>query len=258
MFLVACFLLSSWLLRKAFCGWLCPVGTISEWLWKLGRKLFKRNLLIPKWADIPLRGLKYLFMGFFLYAVITMPVNGILNFLESPYGQIADVKMLHFFRNLGTTAAVVLGFIVISSIVVKNFWCRFLCPYGALMGLTSLASPVWIKRNVSRCIDCDKCNKACPSNLPVAQMFQIRSAECLGCLECVAVCPAENALDLSILGVKPLHMQQRRPWAIGAVLALLFFGMIGVARWTGHWSTPISDAVYQRLIPHADELGHPR
>ena len=92
MVLVACFLLMSWLLRKAFCGWLCPVGTISEYLWKLGRKLFRRNIVVPKWADIPLRGLKYLLMALFLYAVVTMPVVSILLFLESPYGLVADVK----------------------------------------------------------------------------------------------------------------------------------------------------------------------
>lgn len=257
MVLVSVFLLSSWLLRKAFCGWLCPVGTISEYLWKLGRKIFRRTYVIPKWADIPLRGLKYLLMSFFLYAVLTMPVNGILNFLESPYGLVADVKMLLFFRTMGETAAIVLLVIILSSLIVKNFWCRYLCPYGALMGLASLASPVWIKRNESRCIDCDKCNKACPSSLPVAQLIQIRSAECLGCLECVAVCPAEDALDLTIVGRKRLFLQQRRPWAIGAALALLFFGFVGMAKVTGHWHTPIPDDVYQRLIPHAGEFGHP-
>ena len=51
MVLLCVFLLASVLVKKAFCSWLCPVGTVSEYLWKLGRKVFKRNLVVPKWLD---------------------------------------------------------------------------------------------------------------------------------------------------------------------------------------------------------------
>src|SRR3954466_10259894 len=54
MLLLASFLCISLLLRKSFCSWLCPVGTISEWLWKLGRKLIGRSLTLPRWLDVPL------------------------------------------------------------------------------------------------------------------------------------------------------------------------------------------------------------
>ena len=64
MVLLCVFLLASVLVKKAFCSWLCPVGTVSEYLWKLGRKVFKRNLVMPKWMDVPLRGLKYLLLAF--------------------------------------------------------------------------------------------------------------------------------------------------------------------------------------------------
>ena len=94
-----------------------------------------------------------------------------------------------------------------------------------------------------------------PSQLPVDTLVQIRSAECLGCLECVAICPAENALDLSLIGAKPLN--HRTPWAVAAGISLLFFGVLGYAKVTRHWDTYIPDQVYQRLIPNADEYGHP-
>jgi hypothetical protein len=54
MFLFLTFQLMSLLLKKAFCVWLCPVGTLSEVLWKLGRRVFGRNLRLPRWADLPL------------------------------------------------------------------------------------------------------------------------------------------------------------------------------------------------------------
>jgi len=106
MFLLVAFLLMSFIFRKAFCSWLCPVGTLSEALWKMGRKLLKENWTLPRWLDIPLRGLKYLIFGLFLYAVTAMSAASIEAFLSSPYGLVADVKMLNFFRYLSETAAI--------------------------------------------------------------------------------------------------------------------------------------------------------
>jgi polyferredoxin len=258
MVLLTVFLVSSLLLRKAFCGWLCPVGTISEWLWKTGRSTFGRNVALPRWLDIPLRSLKYILLGLFLWVVVTMPVYAIEGFLRSSYGLVADVKILNFFRYMSTTAAIVLGVIVFLSIAIKNFWCRYLCPYGALMGLAALASPLRIRRQPDKCIDCAKCAKVCPSHLPVDRKIQIHSAECLGCLECVAVCPAEGALDLSLLGKRPLGRTRTEPVWVAVVLAVLFLGGVGWAKWSGHWDSPIPQAVYQELIPNANEYDHPR
>src|SRR5215471_20266889 len=72
MFLLIAFVAMSFLFRKAFCSWLCPVGTISEYLWQLGRKLFRRNIHPPRWLDLGLRGLKYLLLAFFVWAVSSM------------------------------------------------------------------------------------------------------------------------------------------------------------------------------------------
>ncbi|MBI4908064.1 MAG: 4Fe-4S binding protein [Acidobacteria bacterium] len=254
MFLFLIFVGLSLLLRKAFCGWLCPVGTVSEYLWKFGRSTFRRNWRLPRWADIPLRGLKYLVLGFFVYAVGFMSAESIAAFLRSPYGIVADVRMLNFFRYLTGTAAIVLAVLLIGSVFVRNLWCRYLCPYGALMGLAALASPLRIKRNPERCIDCAKCAKACPSHLPVDTLIQIRSAECIGCMECIAVCPADYALGLSIPGAKPRYLHPR---AVAAVIAIVFFGVVGYAKLSGHWESPIPDIMYQRLIPIAAEVGHP-
>ncbi len=243
----------SLLVRKSFCGWLCPVGTISEYLWKLGRDTFRRNFCLPRWLDTGLRSLKYVLLGLFVYAVGTMPAAAIAQFLQSPYGIVADVKMLNFFRHLGVTAAVVIGTLVLLSIFVQNFWCRYLCPYGALMGLAALASPLRIRRNAKTCIDCAKCAKACPERLPVDKLVEIRSAECIGCLECVVVCPVEDTLDMQAVGVR-----RRAPaWAMAAAVVVIFCGATGWAMWAGHWQTHVSSEVYLELIPRAQEFSHP-
>jgi polyferredoxin len=251
MFLLVTFVAMAFLFRKAFCSWLCPVGTVSEYLWKLGRKLFRRNFRLPGWVDIPLRGLKYLLLGFFVWAVSSMSASAIAAFMRSPYGVVADVKMLNFFRFIGTTGLIVLGALVAASVLVQNFWCRYLCPYGALLGLASVFSPLRIRRNVATCIDCAKCAKACPSALAVDKLVKITSAECTGCLECVAVCPAEGALRM---GTKEGRMPA---WAFAAGVAILFFGVVGYAKISGHWKSEIPQTVYRQLVPHANEASHP-
>ena len=252
MFLLIAFLAMSWIFRKSFCGWLCPVGTVSEYLWRLGRQTFGRNFHLPRKLDIALRSLKYILLGLFLYAVVSMPVPAIRAFLEGPYGVVADVKMLNFFRFLGLTGGIVVAFLVLASVFVENVWCRYLCPYGALMGVAALASPLRIRRDTSLCIDCGKCTKACPSVLPVDQLITIQSAECTACLQCVAVCPAAGALIMSAPG------RRRVPaWAIAAGVAVLFLGICGYAQWTGRWRTDLASQVYQELVPHANEFTHP-
>jgi polyferredoxin len=257
MFLFVAFLAIAFLFRKAFCSWLCPVGTLSEYLWRAGRQIFRRNFQLPRWLDIPLRGLKYLLLGFFLFAISTMSAESIGEFMHSPYGAIADVRMLNFFRFLGETAAIVLGVLVIASVLVQNFWCRYLCPYGALLGLTSFLSPLRIRRSEPACIDCAKCAKACPSNLPVDRLITIKSAECTGCLECVAVCPAEGALQLSLPQWSGSRSGRISPWAVAAGIAVLFFGIVGFAKTAGYWNGDVPDYVYRQLVPNADDAVHP-
>lgn len=258
MFLLVTFLSIAFLFRKAFCSWLCPVGTISEYLWRAGRKLFRRNFALPRWTDIPLRGLKYLLLGFFLWAVSSMSASAIAAFMRSPYGIIADVKMLNFFRHIGEAGLMVLGVLVLSSVLVQNFWCRYLCPYGAVLGIAGFLSPLRIRRNASACIDCSKCAKACPSLLPVNQLVSIKSAECTGCMECVAVCPAQGALRIGYPETGKTSLGGQMPaWAMAAGVAALFFGIVGYAKTADYWKTDLPRSVYMQLVPHADEASHP-
>jgi len=141
---------------------------------------------------------------------------------------------------------------VLASVFVQNFWCRYLCPYGALLGLVSLASPLRIRRSRELCIDCGKCAKACPSRLPVDRLVTIRSAECLGCMECVAACPVAEALQMDA------PRARRVPgWAVAVGSAVLFLGITGYARWSGHWHTALPARVYFELVPRANEFQHP-
>lgn len=251
MFLLVSFLGMSLLLKKAFCSWLCPVGTISEYLGKLGRKIFRRNLLLPKWVDIPLRGPKYLLLSFFLYAVAIMPAAEIAAFMQAPYGMIADVKLLNFFRFMSGTALVVVAVIAILSVVIQNFWCRYLCPYGALLGLVAIFSPTRIRRDADACIDCAKCTKACPSRLPVGVISEVISPECTLCMTCVAVCPVKDALRAKVTPKRAVS-----PWAVAATIAVLFLGIVLVAKLAGHWDSNVPESIYRALVVNAAGVLH--
>jgi polyferredoxin len=263
MVLFIAFMLMSLLLKKAFCSWLCPVGTLSERLWMFGRRVFRRNLHPPKWLDTPLRGLKYLLLAFFAFVIGAMPAEAIHDFMSTPYGLVADVKMLNFFRDIGQTTAIVICLLVVLSMLIQNFWCRYLCPYGALLGIASLLSPLKIRRDVESCIDCGKCARACPSSLAVDQLVQIRSVECTACMACIAACPAEDALQFSLVPRKtaiPAERWRRRafsPIAVAVVLACIFLGLVVVAKTTGHWQTNLPRNVYMDLVSHAREASHP-
>jgi polyferredoxin len=263
MFLFAAFVLSSLLLKKAFCSWLCPIGTFSEMAWKLGRRMFGRNLVFPRWLDVPLRGLKYILLGFFLVVIGEMSAAALGDFMRTPYGLIADVKMLDFFRDMSVTGAIVLGVLVLLSVLVQNFWCRYLCPYGALMGMASFFSPAKVRRDREACIDCGKCARACPAHLPVDRLVQVRSVECAACMECIAACPAQNALQFALPPRRGTGVTQRWRWRVLSpttvvlVLAALFFGTVGYAKATGHWKTDLPHTLYQELVPNASQVTHP-
>jgi polyferredoxin len=191
-------------------------------------------------------------MGLFLYVIAAMSVEQIRAFLSGPYGIVADVKMLNFFRTLTGTGIAVMVLLVVLSLIVKNFWCRYLCPYGGLLGLLALAGPLRIKRDAALCIDCGKCAKACPSALKVDQLVSVASAECTGCLNCVAACPVESALYMSVASRRKVPV-----WAMAGAMAVLFLGCVLIARWTGHWETNLPERTYRELVPRANEFEHP-
>ncbi len=251
--LLGAFLAVTVAFRRAFCSWLCPVGTLSEVLWKLGRRTLGRTFTLARWVDVPLRSLKYLLLAFFLWAVGAMSVEAIQAFLQSPYGLVADVKMLNFFRHLGAGGAIVLSALALGSALVPNLWCRYLCPYGALHGLVSWLAPTRIRRDAGLCIDCAMCTRVCPSRLVVHARASVGSPECTGCLECVAACPVKDALGLAA------SRRRRLPgWAVAAGIAAVFLGLVALARLTGHWETRIDERIYAALVPRADALDHPR
>ncbi len=243
----------SLLAKKSFCSWLCPVGTLSEAVAKGGKRIFRRNFVIWRPLDLTLRGLKYLLLLFFVkIIVIDMPAQALADFLDAPYWAASDVKMLYFFSHMSVATLMILALLTALSFLYVNFWCRYLCPYGALLGLASFLSPWKIRRRTEGCTGCGRCSTACPSSLPVHARAVVRSPECSGCLSCTSACPEEGVLCMT----PPLRKEAPPFWVFPVFLLLLFFAGIGAGIVTGHWQGALGYGDYQRLIPMAPYLGH--
>lgn len=234
----------SFLLRRSFCSWICPVGTLSESAWKCGFKFFRRNWRLPVWFDYILRSCKYLLLMFFLYSIaIAMPVDALDAFIHSDYHKIADVRLLDFFQHLSAVALGIILALLVLSVVLKNPVCRYLCPYGALLGLAATLSPTRVVRIRQRCVACGVCNQVCPSHLDIMHKTSIASPECIGCWRCVSHCRCSEALAVRVFRTVKL------PGLVFAALVVaLFLAGSVVGKMSGHWHSSIPMDEYIRLL----------
>ncbi len=254
LFILVAILTISFVFGKSFCSWLCPVGFLSEMLGNLGEKLFRQKLALPHWLDYPLRSIKYLLLGFFAWAIFfAMNEPALKAFLDSSYNQVADIKMYYFFAKISQFSAIVIASLILLSIVVRNFWCRYLCPYGALLGVFSLLSPHKIKRNAETCIDCGQCADACPSNIKVDKTGTVISDECTTCLACLDACPVTDSLSLRFVVTK--KRVAKKTVAAGVIIGFIAITGFGVV--TGHWQNNISHEEYLRHLRLLESYGHP-
>jgi polyferredoxin len=234
----------SLLLRRSFCSWICPVAVVSECSWKVGFKLLRRNPRLPRWLDVPLRGVKYLLMAFFVYSVaIAMSPGALENFINSDYHKLADVRLMDFFQHLSPVALGVILALLFFSLLLKNPFCRYLCPYGALLGLVALLSPVRVTRNTDRCVSCGVCSQVCPTHIDVMHKKSVVSAECIGCWRCVSHCRVNQALSMRAAGWYAV------PGIVFALLVvLIFWGGTQVGKAGGYWQTSLDSGEYRRLL----------
>lgn len=237
-------LILSFLLRRSFCSWICPVATISECAWKIGFKRFHRNPSLPQWFDKPLRGLKYLLLAFFTYSiVIVMPTEALRDFIESDYHRVADVRLLDFFLHPSMIALGIILFLLAISVLLRNPFCRYFCPYGALLGLAAVLSPARVTRDKERCVSCGVCSQVCPTYIDVMHKQSVASPECIGCWRCISHCRTQGALSMRFAG------KIRISGLVFSFLVVFFFwGGTAIGKWSDHWKTSLDKGEYARLL----------
>ena len=179
---------------NAFCGWICPLGTVQDWLGKVARALH-----LPQWhpserIDQVLRNGRFAVLGL---VIVMSSITGQLWFADyDPYVTIFGLRWMFEWNEaiaiaVGITAAVLIG-----SLFVERLWCRYLCPLGAVFSVLGRFSFLRIRRNADVCTDCTLCDKPCPVGITVSQADPAVHPDCVGCLDCVAACPVRGALTV--------------------------------------------------------------
>ena len=190
----------AFLFGPVFCGWVCPLGTIQEWVAKLGRKFFKRryNQFIPDHLDKVLRYLRYLVLAWVVYVTAT---SGTLIFAEyDPY-----FALFNFWSSeVAIGGLIILGATLVLSVFIERPWCKYACPYGAMLGITNIFRVFQIKRAESTCKADGACSIMCPMNIKVDTIHTVRDHQCISCLECTseAICPVAKTVVFTTGAVK--------------------------------------------------------
>ncbi|MCD6182682.1 MAG: 4Fe-4S binding protein [Thermovirga sp.] len=213
---------------RAFCGWICPLGTLGEWSASLGRKMNIKPRKLPTSMDSPLRYLKYVILAAIIAG--TWKLGTLVWRDYDPW--VAWMHLSALFKEFPEKPG---GFLVLflsvigASFFIERFWCRYLCPLGAFLAILQKFSLTKITRAEQSCVHCHNCSRTCPVELDPESVGVERSAECIACGRCVESCPVGNTLFFRM-------MKKKLPVAfVGLAAVLLLFGGIAFSRITGLW-----------------------
>lgn len=234
-------LATSLLFKRGFCGWICPVGTFWEAFSAVGRRLAGKNFRLPKWLDIPGRGVRYLLAFAFMTLLLLVNLQEAVSFRQLPYMWVADLKILGMM--LDPVYILVALLVGVVSMLIGPLWCRYLCPLGGLYSAVGVASPCTIERNADSCIHCSKCSKVCHAFVSPESTDRVWAAECDGCMDCVKVCPVDGCLE-----AKAFSKVRIAPWVWPLLVVGLWLAIWGFAKVTGNWNSSIPDEAFRQVI----------
>ncbi len=177
--------------KKSFCGWACPIGFFGELLGRFGGKVWKKRPRISSKWNIYLKITRYaVLVGFlfFTYRAGELVLRGYDPFylIFSGFGH----------GSLGMISVIALGLTALGALLIPMFFCRYLCPLGAVFDPFSRTGVAKISRDESACTECGECSAACLHDIPVDSRLEVKDRDCTNCLECVDACPEKDVLQL--------------------------------------------------------------
>ena len=191
--LVAAVFIVTALWGRFFCGFICSFGALQDLLWRAGKHIVKRPLIGEK-ADRVLKYLKYAVLLFIVIGVWTFGLGSgvtwspwaVFGMYASPFKGFPAQAM---FLSVG---GALLLLTVIGSLLVERFFCKYLCPLGALFALASRFRVFRIKKPSSACGGCKLCTRSCAMSIPLYKHDEVRSGECIDCMKCTSACYRDN------------------------------------------------------------------
>ncbi|NOX54733.1 MAG: 4Fe-4S binding protein [Planctomycetes bacterium] len=177
---------------RVFCGWLCPLGLLSDLndglRWRLRRLLSRLQIRLPE-ITIP-RQTKY---GVLLFCLIVSGIGSVPIFTTvSPINLIVLALVFS-----STTGLIVVAVILMLEQFSRRAFCRCLCPAGVVYGWLSRWRRLGVRiRNDSRATPCRRCTLSCPMGIRVSENYvvpgkaTVDSSECTLCGDCLDACPS--------------------------------------------------------------------
>lgn len=227
-FLTALVLLGGFtiLFGRFFCGYACAFGTLGDALYfisaALQKKLKKRLPVIPGKADEVLKKVKYIVLA----GIVTLILLGVYDRLSgtSPWDVFSRITSLKLPTRQYLPGILILVAIMVGMIWEERFFCKYLCPMGAVFSILPIFPKSLYERDRENCIrGCSACKRMCPVKLDI-DGDTTQSGECIQCNQCVEVCPKSNiSLGLfQLVGKGKVHGNEL--WFIIGKAVLLLAG----------------------------------
>jgi uncharacterized protein with FMN-binding domain/Pyruvate/2-oxoacid:ferredoxin oxidoreductase delta subunit len=206
------------LIGRFFCGWLCAFGTFNDFIYLVSRKVFKKKVKIPQAIDEKLKYVKYIvLLGIiiFIWSMDKTPENSINPW--DAFAQLPQIKSMAFQIPI---AFILLALITVGAMFIERFFCRYLCPLGAILAVVSKFKIMNISKPSEKCGKCQLCTVNCPMGINLSKVEAVDSGECISCLKCVDVCYRSNP---KLVAFKKLNMKWYSSTAAGILVFCFIF-----------------------------------
>ncbi len=180
-------IVASLLLGRVFCGWICPVNTLLEVVDR-GRRLLRIAEIRPRDVRFSLWN-KYLVLalGLLIAGVTSVPF---LALFYPPAVLSRETHLFVFGATLGLGLYFLLAIVLFELFVSRRWWCRYMCPGGALYSLFGHLRVVRVRRDDDKCVKCGECVRVCQFDLR-PMLHHTTGSECTNCAACISVCDSD-------------------------------------------------------------------
>jgi len=201
------------LVRRAFCSHMCPLGTISEWLHGMGRRLRLPQYQVSGNVD------RFLSLGKYILLVVVLVLTWRASELIFRQFDPCYALISRHGEDITFWAYVVAGVIIVASLFTTIPFCRWFCPLAAVLNPFSRLGVARVTRDEASCVDCGLCTKKCPTAIPVDRLVEVKASRCLSCLNCVDACTGKRNAPNALRWGPPRRLAPR--WSQAALIAVV-------------------------------------